>query len=182
MTNLRRERVKKFEEIIVTWIADSPAIIDVTGDDDMLEYEIARLAALLSDASISQSEHKTDETPGEYKPDLVDAIITYQLKPQSIRQAVNEYFRLNIKNWETRPARQFLEWAHSDSITPEQIQQAANIWRCDKRFNWQAPTLNNICEKWLMLMDAVSQPQVTAKQHGTITTIQALQQYIQTGD
>lgn len=64
---LRQERIQKFDDIVADWIAESPAVTDVTGDDELLEAEIKRLCELLADASISRSEiageYKTDERP-----------------------------------------------------------------------------------------------------------------------
>jgi len=90
---------------------------------------------------------KETSTP---KGDLVDAVLQYEQKPTSIRSAIKEYFRLNV-NWETKTARQWMEWAVSEEITPNQIACAADLWRTDKRFNWAPPTLKGIFEKWQML-------------------------------
>lgn len=87
---------------------------------------------------------------GAAKPDLLDAELHYNLKPTSIRQAVKEYFKLNV-NWETKMARQWMEWAVGENVTPEQVARAADLWRSDKQFNWQVPTLKGIFEKWPML-------------------------------
>lgn len=89
------------------------------------------------------------------KPDLLDAIIHFEQKPQSIRQAVKEYFKLNV-NWDTKLNRQWMEWAVGENITPEQIKHAAEKWRSDRQFNWQVPTLKGIFEKWDLLMDSGS--------------------------
>ncbi len=83
--------------------------------------------------------------------DLVDAMLKYQKPVQTIRQAIHEYFRFNV-NWETKTARQWMEWATGEQITPEQIQSAADMWRSDKRFNWSTPTLQKIFEQWPALM------------------------------
>src|SRR5690606_8864927 len=96
---------------------------------------------------------KTDETKGGDKPNIVDGIIHFEQKPQSIRFAIKEYFKLNI-NWDAKYNRQWMEWAVGENITPEQVAQAAETWRSDRRFNWQVPTLKLIFEKWQMLMDA----------------------------
>lgn len=86
------------------------------------------------------------------KGDLVDLELS-KLPAISIRKAITEHFRLNV-NWETKTSRQFLEWAHGEGITAEQVKTAADVWRMDKAFNWQVPTLKGIFEKWQMLMDA----------------------------
>jgi len=86
------------------------------------------------------------------KPDLLDAEIHFNLKPTSIREAVKAHFRLNV-NWDTKLARQWMEWAVGENITAEQIEAAAQLWRSDKAFNWQVPTLKGIFEKWDMLME-----------------------------
>lgn len=86
------------------------------------------------------------------KPDLLDGELHYNLKPTTIRQAIKEYFKLNV-NWETKMARQWMEWAVGENITPDQLARAADLWRKDKQFNWQVPTLKGIFEKWPMLAD-----------------------------
>ena len=84
--------------------------------------------------------------------DLVDLELS-KLPAMSLRKAVGEYFKLNV-NWETKTARQWLEWAHGENITAEQIAQAAKTWQVDKQFNWTHPTLKGIFEKWQLLKDA----------------------------
>ena len=112
--------------------------------------------------SLNESESTTENTaelsgfsksipePSMPKGDLVDAVLQYEQKPTSIRTAIKEYFRLNV-NWETKTARQWMEWAVSENITPDQIARAADLWRTDKQFNWSVPTLKGIFEKWPML-------------------------------
>lgn len=90
------------------------------------------------------------------KPDLLDAELLYNLKPATIRQAVKEHFRLNV-NWETKLARQWMEWAVGENVTAEQLKAAASLWRTDKAFNWQTPTLKGIFEKWPMLNVSIVQ-------------------------
>lgn len=90
------------------------------------------------------------------KKDLVDGILHFEQKPQSIRQAVKEYFKLNI-NWETKTARQWMEWAMKESVTPEQIKLASEKWRTDRQFNWQVPNLQLIFEKWNMLVSTLTE-------------------------
>lgn len=93
------------------------------------------------------------------KPDLLDAEIHFNLKPTSIRQAVKEYFKLNV-NWDTKTARQWMEWAVGENITPDQIASAADLWRRDKQFNWQVPSLKGIFEKWPMLSEMKMEAQL----------------------
>jgi len=90
------------------------------------------------------------------KGDLVDLELT-KLPALSIRSAVSEYFKINV-NWDTKTSRQWLEWAHGENITAEQIARAAETWRADKQFNWTHPTLKGIFEKWQMLMDTKASP------------------------
>ncbi len=92
------------------------------------------------------------------KPDLLDAEIHFNLKPTSIREAIKTHFRLNV-NWDTKLARQWMEWAVGENVTAEQIEAAAQLWRSDKAFNWQVPTLKGIFEKWPMLNTSVKLPQ-----------------------
>ena len=88
----------------------------------------------------------------QIKPDMVDFELS-KLPAISIRKAVFEYFRINT-DWDTKYNRQWMEWAMENKITAEQIRQAASTWRADRQFNWQAPTLKGIFEKWQLLMDA----------------------------
>ena len=142
MQTLRRERIQKFIEILMAEIDYLRSVDD----------PYRKVAELLADAAESRAERKTDETPGEYKPDLVDLELS-KLPAMSIRKAIHEYFRLNV-NWDTKYSRQWLEWAHEENITAEQIARAADAWRTEKLFNWQPPTLKGIFEKWQLLMDA----------------------------
>lgn len=88
------------------------------------------------------------------KGDLVDFELS-KLPAMSLRKAIHEYFRLNV-NWETKTARQWMEWAVGENITPEQLRASAELWRNEKAFNWQTPTLKGIFEKWPALMDAIN--------------------------
>ena len=80
-----------------------------------------------------------------------------KLHATSIRQAFKKW-PFNV-NWETKSAREFMEWAVSENVTPEQIERAAETWRLDKAFNWQQPTLKLIFEKWPALNKPQEQPQ-----------------------
>lgn len=97
------------------------------------------------------------ESKEKPKGDLLDAEIHYKMKPMSIRDSIKEFFRLNV-NWDTKTSRQWMEWAVSENITPAQVAKAADLWRSDKAFNWQVPTLKGIFEKWPMLMAAAQPP------------------------
>jgi hypothetical protein len=77
------------------------------------------------------------------KLDPIDGIIRYQLKPQSLRQAFADFFKLT-PNWDAKYNRQFLEWLVEVEATPDQIKAAAELWGKDKRFNWAVPTLKGI--------------------------------------
>lgn len=89
------------------------------------------------------------------KPDFLDGEIHFKLKPELIRRAVKQYFRINV-DWETKYARQWIEWVVKEDITAEQMSRAAESWKANKLFNWQPPTLKGIFEKWDLLME--SQP------------------------
>lgn len=60
MTTLRRERVQKFREIIREWVGNSPAIISITGNNEIFNVQIEKLAESLADASISRSEQEAE--------------------------------------------------------------------------------------------------------------------------
>lgn len=100
-------------------------------------------------ATVSESQLIKDSIR-QNKKDPLDGIIHYQLKPQSIKKAFSDFFKLT-PNWEAKYNRQFLEWLVEVDVTPEQIEKAADLWRMDKRFNWQVPTLKGIQEHWLEL-------------------------------
>lgn len=134
---IRRELRIKFEAILSEYDAQHEGLAERLADAALLVSGIRR----------------TDETRPEYKLDIVDAVVKYQILPTTIRTAVHEYFRLNT-NWETKMGREWLEWAVGAGVTPEQLKRAADTWRNDKAFNWQTPTLRGIFEKWEMLMDA----------------------------
>jgi DNA-binding MarR family transcriptional regulator len=101
---------------------------------------------------IKQDNTKINKDANASRLDLVDLELS-KLPAMSIRKAIHEYFRLNV-NWDTKTSRQWLEWAHGENVTAEQIERAAKVWREDKAFNWQTPTLKGIFEKWQLLMDA----------------------------
>ena len=110
------------------------------------------------DASIKSI--KRVNTP---KGDLVDLELS-KLPAISVRKAITQYFGLNIK-WDSKTAREFLEWTTAEGITAEQIETAAKVWKTDKQFNWQHPSLKLIFEKWNLLMQAALQVNIT--QHNT---------------
>lgn len=76
---LDRERRQKFDKIILAWIADSPAITDVTGDESLLSEETEKLAVLLVAAARSRTEIQAEEK----KPDIVDAILEQDAKAKT---------------------------------------------------------------------------------------------------
>lgn len=84
------------------------------------------------------------------QPDLVDAELVFHLRPKAIKDAFAKFFKLT-PNWDAKYNRQYLEWMVQQKVTPEQVEQAANLWRTDKRFNWQVPTPKLIQEHWLEL-------------------------------
>lgn len=98
-----------------------------------------------------EKEKKENKAAGAAKPDLVDGMLKYQKPTETLIHAIHEAFPFNV-NWNTKFARQWLEWAHGEKITPEQIRQAARTWREDKKFNWSHPTLQKIFENWPALM------------------------------
>jgi len=53
---LSKERREKFEKLIADWLANSPAILDVTDDEKLLQTEIMKFAFDLSKAAESRSE------------------------------------------------------------------------------------------------------------------------------
>lgn len=119
------------------------------------------------DAKLHDVNGTETTTENNNKPDLVDLELS-KLPAMSLRKAVSEYFKLNT-NWETKYARQWMEWAVDAGITAEQIARAADTWRMDKQFNWQVPTLKGIFEKWQLLMGAsveVSQPPAKLDENG----------------
>lgn len=98
-----------------------------------------------------KKEKKEIKEPATRPLDILDAILHYEKPAMTIRQAVTDYFKMNV-NWDTKTARQWMEWAMGMQITSDQIKGAAEVWRTDKRFNWSAPTLQKIFEQWPALM------------------------------
>ena len=94
--------------------------------------------------------------------DIIDGEIKHNLKPNSIREAMKA-FPFNVK-WESKTGREFMEWAVAENITPEQVIRAANIWKSEKTFNWQVPTLMGVFEKWPALMSFGGIPQTRSRQ------------------
>jgi len=101
------------------------------------------------------------------KKDMVDFELS-KLPQLTVRQAIEQYFRLNVR-WGTKAANQFEEWAKGQELTSNQIQVAADVWKFDKRFNWQVPTLTLIYEKWPQLTEKlVEHTQTSARQIETL--------------
>jgi vacuolar-type H+-ATPase subunit H len=116
---LHRERRQKFAKVISVWIADSPAITDVTGDALLLEEEIVKLAELLATESISNGEKRTDEDKGDYIAQAnkkVDALLDMAnfpgAKAEARRASIQSYLgeRLHV-NTETKAWREFAKYA-----------------------------------------------------------------------
>jgi hypothetical protein len=138
---------------------------DLLGFPPAKRAKVGRPKTSDSDAEIGDSESETSDhqspdplikpsiTPAK-RGDALDGIIRYQLKPQSIRQAFADFFKLT-PNWEAKYNRQFLEWSVETGVTPEQVQHAARVWGKDKRFNWAAPNLKGIQEHWLELIENI---------------------------
>ncbi len=121
---------------------------------------VAQKNVAIAESQLIKQDNTTnkDIAANAAKPDLLDAEIHFNLKPTSIREAIKTHFRLNV-NWDTKLARQWMEWAVGENVTAEQIEAAAQLWRSDKAFNWQVPTLKGIFEKWPMLNTSVKLPQ-----------------------
>ena len=118
-------------------------------------------ASVIKSQLIKQDNTKLEKPP---KGDLVDLELS-KLPAISVRKAITQYFGLNVK-WDSKTAREFLEWTTTEGITAEQIERAANIWRSDKQFNWQHPSLKLIFEKWNLLMQAAPQVNITSDNNG----------------
>jgi len=106
-------------------------------------------ASVIKSQLIKQDNTNINKDANASRLDAVDLELS-KLPAMSIRRAIQQHFRLNV-NWETKTSRQWLEWAHGENITAEQIERAAQTWREDKAFNWQTPTLKGIFEKWQLL-------------------------------
>lgn len=130
------------------------AKLDIFDDAKSASIDSANLACSLDDTENTSENTTYSALPR--KLDLVDLELT-KLPSLSLRNAISEHFRLNV-NWDTKTSRQWLEWAHNEGVTAEQIASAADTWRMDKQFNWQQPSLKGIFEKWQMLM-SVNKPQ-----------------------
>ena len=87
----------------------------------------------------------------------IDFLLVGGLSPKAIQDAMAKYFRLTPV-WEgNKFNRQWMRWAMENHVTPEQIKQASDLWRKDKRFNWSHPNLKGIQEHWLELVS----PEIT---------------------
>lgn len=84
---LSKERRERFEEIIAKWLADSPAITDVTGDKSLLRKEIMFLAFDLAKASESRSEVRGIEAAMFADRPVSDE----DMEEKTIRAATNEF-------------------------------------------------------------------------------------------
>lgn len=104
--------------------------------------------------SIKEAAPQNSENP---KKDGVDFEIHYHLKPKSIKDAFTKYFKLT-PNWETKYNRQVMEFLLGVNATAEQVEHAADVWRKDKKFNWQAPSLKGVQEHWLELVEDLRVP------------------------
>ena len=71
-------------------------------------------------------------------------------RSQIISNGLREHFKLTPR-WASKYDKDWMQWAISESMTDEQIKNAAEVWRSDKRFNWQVPSLKGIAEHWLEL-------------------------------
>jgi hypothetical protein len=99
-------------------------------------------------SSLKEEPIKKNQT--KKKGDILDGILDFHLSPKAIQDAIRDYFKLT-PNWETKFNREFMQWAVGESIAPEQVKAAADLWRKDKRFNWAAPNLKGIQEHWIEL-------------------------------
>lgn len=99
----------------------------------------------------SLNPHKPSIAPAARSLDIVDGMLKYEKPSQTLISALAQYFPFNV-NWRTKTARQWLEWAHNENVTPEQIRHAAEVWKSDKRFNWGMPSLQKLFENWPALM------------------------------
>ena len=124
-------------------------------EPDTVEKSVSENSESVSENSESVSasqilNQRNQNKPELRKPDLLDGILKYHLHPKAIQDSIRDYFKLT-PNWEAKYNRQFMEWSMEQGISPEQIKQAAELWRIDKRFNWTVPTLKGIQEHWLEL-------------------------------
>lgn len=71
----------------------------------------------------------------------------YIPKSEVVKNALREHFRLT-PNWKTKFNREWMEWAVSVEMDDDALESAAEVWRMDKLFNWQAPNLKGIQEHW----------------------------------
>lgn len=132
----------------------SSALFDETSKSSLAE---SGKLDLLNPTNINRNTETTPETTNIKKGDLVDGLIAYVLHPKAIRDAMATHFWLT-PNWETKESRQFMEWANDEQITPEQIKKAAELWKSDKKFNWQHPSLKLVREHWLALTEVSTSP------------------------
>lgn len=82
MTTLRRERIQKFTGLLVDFLSNSPAVLDVTGDADLLDAEVAKFAQSLADAAASRSELQGSYIKGIEAAIFADRTVTESDLPQ----------------------------------------------------------------------------------------------------
>jgi hypothetical protein len=121
------------------------------------ELPLIDLSQAVEPQAVNQMLNDTDSINDTKVKDILDGILEMQLKPKSIQDALKDFFKLT-PNWDTKFNRQFMQWAVSENIRPEQIKLAAQVWGKDKRFNWAPPNLKGIQEHWLQLIETSAAP------------------------
>lgn len=87
----------------------------------------------------------------------------WEFSETEIKRVVEKAFPFKVSWSRQRPKsggfipQDFLDMAREENITPVMIEQAAQVWKADPRFNWQIGSLDKVWEKWPALCEAVAE-------------------------
>lgn len=86
----------------------------------------------------------------------------WEYSETEIKCAIEKNFPFKVSWSRARPKgggfipQDFLDMVREEGITPSLIQQTAEVWKTDRRFNWQIATLEKVWEKWPALKEAIN--------------------------
>lgn len=85
----------------------------------------------------------------------------WEYSETEIKRALEKAFPFKVSWSKQRPKtggfipQDFLDMAREEKITPDEIMQAAHIWKTDPRFSWQVGSLDKVWEKWPALRETM---------------------------
>ena len=89
-------------------------------------------------------------------------VTEWEYSETEIKRAVEQTFPFKVswgrKRFKTGGfiPQDFLDMTREEKITPELIVRAADVWKSDRRFNWQIATLEKVWERWPALVEALN--------------------------